>query len=236
MKNLLDQHFSEKLKDLEIPPSKRANELFARKVNKRHTQWKYFTAAASVVLLASIVYLNSEIDDSAPTAQQIENAPVESAVLNHFQEEESPVNVKTEEQKFIQKTLNEPVISAQNFSDIEPKQEEILVRRFSEEKIISTQLRKLESNLVDYTLVDALQEKIEIEAPKMEVQEELKEKKLLTKIVEEAKYVANGEKPDLDRAGIKPAATMAIHKNGFIANEKQQIRESVNRIKDFLSK
>jgi len=252
--NQTDHHFSKKLRDLEIPPSERANELFRNRLEqlqkKEKTPWKYFaTAAAVLVALGFLFFLHMNKDvmktDTAfvlPKPTEETSGPetvaepgaaetVTPAVLNATPlpvsearpaslpaADRVPPVVKTSHNKAKEEDLPLP---AKNFlSDLQSLNPEISYRYHS-------------TDLPDLAILDTHG------PPELEIREaspyEVTEKPLplLARVVREVKYVANGEKPDFDRAGIKPAATAFAHnQNGLLANESRQIKEGIHKFKE----
>ncbi|MCD8539514.1 MAG: hypothetical protein LRY55_06905, partial [Leadbetterella sp.] len=93
------------------------------------------------------------------------------------------------------------------------------------------------TDLTDFVLVNAhgwLETETPSNAPVVFAQETPeKAAPLLTRMVREVKYMVNGERPDLDRAGVKPAVvTLAHHPDGLLANESRQIKEGIHKFKE----
>lgn len=251
--NQIDNHFSKKLRDLEVKPSDRANQLFnsklAGKQSAKKPLWRYLAVAASFLIALGVLfslYTNSNVlktDTALIVPSPNENIGEQSIsettgpLANHVNEVKiqgsSPVfngNLKT--------VLHKETVASnatERFEKVDLQAEETLKMAFKALKI-SPELnyKPLPSELMDYTMIDVYTDKIDLEKPietKLPIIQ-TKEPPLLSKVINEVKYVVHGEKPDLDRAGIKPAATvMAYNQNGFIANESRQIKEGVNRFR-----
>lgn len=255
--NQTDHHFSKKLRDLEIPPSERANELFRSRLEQLSPQrdekspWKYFaTAAAVLVALGFLFYLHlnkdvmktdtalvlpkptEEIPGSEPEDEPVPAETVTPAAGNEMTpalSETRPAAVPAAEQRVSEvkashnskaKEEDLPLPSKNFLSDLQSLSPEISYRYHS-------------TNLTDFAILDT-HGPLELEsreASPLEASE--KTLPLLAKVVREVKYVANGEKPDLDRAGIKPAANAFAHnQNGLLANESRQIKEGIHKFKE----
>ena len=90
-------------------------------------------------------------------------------------------------------------------------------------------------DLTDFAILDT-HSPLELETPKVSPRREAPEKTvpLLARVVREVKYVVNGEKPDLDRAGIKPVVTtFAQNQEGLLAHESRQIKEGIHNSKNY---
>lgn len=115
-----------------------------------------------------------------------------------------------------------PVPPAKNFlSDLQSLNPEIRYRYHS-------------VDLTDFAILDT-HSPLELETPKVSPRREAPEKTvpLLARVVREVKYVVNGEKPDLDRAGIKPVVTtFAQNQEGLLAHESRQIKEGIHKFKE----
>lgn len=253
--NQTDHHFSKKLRDLEITPSERANELFRSRLEQLSPQKKekavtqYFaTAAAVMVALGFLVFLHlnkdvmktdtaivlpkpaEEVSRPEAAAESLPAEPETSVTVNEAPSTASespvrPVQIAAPEQVFTAKTLQaeeeSPARQAKNFlSDLQSLSPEISYRYHS-------------TDLTDFAILDShvpLELETREPAPVVTADEPLP---LLTRVVREVKYVANGEKPDLDRSGIKPAATVFAHnQNGLLANESRQIKEGIHKFKE----
>jgi hypothetical protein len=256
--NQIDNHFSKKLRDLEIKPSDRANELFKSKIappsEDKKAIWKYFALAASVMLALGVLFaLNLNPDVLPGTAvvlpQELEPATETiSEAETTIQEEQAEESVIEE---FIKQNEQKPVLAS---VEIPKTKEVILVNKKPENEIATTETKRINlgnvakinpekvytyqsNDLVDYTLIDVIAGRLEVETetsfaePAQEIK--VKEKPLIAKVINEVKYLLHGEKLDLERAGIKPAATALAHNpTGLIASETQQFRENVHRIKE----
>ena len=254
--NQIDNHFSKKLRDLEIKPSNRANELFMSKMaapsKDKKPVWKYFALAASVMLALGVLFaLNLNPDVLSTDTAMI--LPQEQTTT----ETETPSEVETNEpeesiiEDFITPTVSKPVLA----SVVVTKDKEVIfTNKTSENQSVASETKRVSlgnvrkinpenvytyqsNDLVDYTLIDVIADRLDIHSepnftePNQEIK--LKEKPLIAKVINEVKYLLHGEKLDLERAGIKPAATTLAHnQSGLIASETQQFRENVHRIKE----
>lgn len=251
----LDSHFSKKLRDLEVTPSERANQLFLSKLAAQEPAkkpvWKYFASAASVVLVLGLLWMlhlnTNDTVASLPTETEIEQA------IKVISTEEERVAVAKTPEKIDEVTLDKPettqyetakpihkvtekIVAYQEVVEIKTTEENQRTKLEQLDKLnISYKYQR--SNLTDYSIIDVHTAGIEV-TPETVIpmslpkEEEKGEKTLLAKMVDEAKYVLNGEKPDFDRAGIKPAAsTIAYNENSFIAHESRQIKDGFNKIK-----
>jgi hypothetical protein len=255
--NKIDNHFSKKLKDFEVKPSDRANELFMKKIaapsKAGNAYWKHFALAASVMLALGILFALNLSLPSSDTALELNNESETVTIAEDKLAAEIKMSEVESEERISENIVsnNPPQVifaSVKHVTSIEDEtivQETISVEtvrrnlgtlnKISPEKVHIAQV----NNLVDYTLIDVGMDKLDTDfetnfiAPTQEIQ--LKEKPLLAKVFNEVKYIIHGEKIDLERAGIKPAATVLAHNpTGFIASEKQQFRENVYKIKEFL--
>ncbi len=118
-----------------------------------------------------------------------------------------------------------------------------LIKNLSDLQSLSPEIsyRYHSIDLTDFAILDAhsqleLEAPLETrrEAPKLSFREPSeKAAPLLTRVVREVKYIVNGEKPDLDRAGVKPTAiAFAQNPDGLLANESRQIREGIHKFKE----
>lgn len=253
--NQTDHHFSKKLRDLEITPSERANELFRSRLEQISPQkeekspWKYFATAAAVLMALGFLFflhLNKdvmktdtafvlpkpaeEIPGSEPVTEPVPAETVTPAAVNDTPpalSETRPAAVPATGQRSVIKTSHSKAKEedlpppAKNFlSDLQSLSPEISYRYHS-------------TNLTDFAILDThgpLELEVREASPRETSEKSLP---LLAKVVREVKYVANGEKPDLDRAGIKPAATTFAHnQNGLLANESRQIKEGIHKFKE----
>lgn len=258
--NQIDNHFSKKLRDLEIEPSDRANELFNSKIaappKSKRVAWTYFALAASVMLVLGVLFaLNLKSDvpstDTAlvlpqkQTKTAIEETPATSESNESAESTVTEGLVRQSESKptLTKATINKanvtPIIHKHKTSDYEVAAPETDRLNLGNIKSINTEkVYSYHSNdLVDYTLIDVITSKLDVVAensfiePDQEIK--LKEKPLIVKVINEVKYLLHGDKLDLERAGIKPAATsLAYNQSGLIASETQQFRENVHRIKE----
>lgn len=271
--NQTDHHFSKKLRDLEITPSERANELFRSRMEQISPQkekpGKYFATAAAVLLALGflfVLYLNENVmkadtavvlpksteetsepgtvtapaagtstaeplpaETGAPTAGTSAAAapliiPETPARLASASEPERMPAFKTSQNRMVEKNMVAAEMPVENFrknlSDLQSLNPEISYRYHS-------------TDLTDFAILDA-HSRLELETPEASsIGVPDKATPLLVKVVREVKYVANGERPDLDRAGIKPVATAFAHnQNGLLANESRQIREGIHKFKE----
>lgn len=251
--NQIDNHFSKKLRDLEIKPSDRADQLFMSKVapQKKDNKliWKYFALAASVMLALGVLFvLNSNVlsTDTALVLPQEQTQIKEASEEAEANEKPEPateefIQVTEPKQTLASVTLTKYEKSSQiqnkmNYEEVNTETNRLNLgnlKKLNSEKTYSYQ----ENDLVDYTLIDVITNKLDLisENSPMEQNQEikLKEKPLIAKVINEVKYLVHGEKLDLERAGIKPAATALAHNpSGLLASETQQFRENVHRIKE----
>lgn len=252
---MMDQHFSKKLRDLEITPSERANELFRSRLEQLSPQkeekrpGKYFaTAAAVLVALGFLFYLHlnenvmkadstavlPKTTDEIITGQETATAPAETGIQQEQEEEvretppsavsSSPAPVRVPAAKpspGLAEEQNAPRPAKKLLSDLQSLNPEISYRYHN-------------PDLTDFAILDT-HSPLDLEIPETSSFAEAPEKPtpLLVKVVREVKYVANGDRPDLDRAGIKPAATTLAHnQNGLLANESRQIKEGFHKFKE----
>lgn len=255
--NKIDNHFSKKLKDIEVKPSDRANELFMKKIaapsKTGNAYWKHFALAASVMLALGILFALNLSFPTSDTALGLNNesetvtiaddklaAEIKSSELES-EEEVSENSVSHNPPQMIlasvkvDASIEDETIVKEPISLETTRKNLGAIKKISPDKVHFSKV----NNLVDYTLIDVGMDKLDTDfeanfsAPTQEIQ--LKEKPLLAKVFNEVKYIIHGEKIDLERAGIKPAATVLAHNpTGFIASEKQQFRENVYKIKEFL--
>jgi len=253
----MNDHFLKKLRDMEITPSERANELFRSRMEQLSPQKKekkvtpYFaTAAAVLVALGFLLFLHLNNNVMKTDTAVVLPAPAEETVQPATADEsheagslpagtEAPATVEeapaagpvrlqpAPERMFAakapaNKAMEENASPAPKklLSDLQSLSPEIRYRYHS-------------TDLTDFAILDS-HVPIELEArefpPVILTEEPLP---LLARVVREVKYVANGEKPDLDRSGIKPAATVLAHnQNGLLANESRQIKEGIHKFKE----
>lgn len=257
--NQIDNHFSKKLRDLEVKPSDRANELFKSKIapqkKDKNIVWKYFALAASVMLALGVLFalnLNSDVlstDTALVLPQELEPvSETTSEVEDNKQEKQAEESVIEE---FINQNEPKPALAS---VEIPKPKEATLVNKKPESEVVTAETKRINlgnvgkinpekvytyqsNDLVDYTLIDVITSRLDVVAdnsfaePGQEMK--VKEKPLIAKVINEVKYLLHGEKLDLERAGIKPAATALAHNpTGLIASETQQFRENVHRIKE----
>ncbi len=252
--NQTDHHFSKKLRDLEITPSERANELFRSRLEqispqkKEKAVTKYFaTAAAVIVALGFLVFLHLNKDVMKTDTAIVLPKPAEEVSRPETAAESLPSESEAGA------TVDEaPSVTPGNPARPVPAPERVSTVKtlHAEEENLPRQAKKLLSDLqslnpeisyryhstdlTDFAILDS-HVPLELEtrepaAPVITADEPLP---LLTRVVREVKYVANGEKPDLDRSGIKPAATVFAHnQNGLLANESRQIKEGFHKFKE----
>lgn len=231
----MDKHFSKKLRDLEVTPSDRANQLFLSRLGEvapkkeEKRLFKYFATAASVmVALGVLFYLHGEEEVMKKDTAVV--VPVPAAPHHTAQPQPEEVEVILPQSTPVRVALVTPVHEEveQTFTI-----EKIEKRKTLDVASLSPEIsyRYHRSELRDYSILDTHVpievEQVEPSIPQMEE----KSLPLMGKVAREIQYVANGEKPDLDRAGIRPAATV-MAKNGLLANESRQIKEGVQRFKE----
>ncbi|ADQ18064.1 hypothetical protein [Leadbetterella byssophila] len=236
----MEEKWIKKLKELEITPSERAHQLFLSKLEesapKKAGYWKYFATAASVVMALGFLYYmqnHQEVLQHNTTAV-LPKTPEKSEIITPVAPVEEEINLPP--------VVKTPTLAAVHQTETFTYEEEIIAPKINQtvlrEEVALKELnpeisyRYHSTNLRDFTIVDALVpleiEREEVQLTQMDVPEP---KPLLAKVVKEIQYVKQGEKPDLDRAGIKPAATL-MAKNGLLANESRQIKEGVQRFKE----
>lgn len=236
----MEEKWIKKLKELEITPSERAHQLFLSKLEesapKKAGYWKYFATAASVVMALGFLYYmqnHQEVLQHNTTAV-LPKTPEKSEIITPVAPVEEEINLPP--------VVKTPTLAAVHQTETFTYEEEIIAPKINQtvlrEEVALKELnpeisyRYHSTNLRDFTIVDALVpleiEREEVQLTQMDVPES---KPLLAKVVKEIQYVKQGEKPDLDRAGIKPAATL-MAKNGLLANESRQIKEGVQRFKE----
>lgn len=262
--NQTDHHFSKKLRDLEITPSERANELFRARMEQLSPQkekpGKYFATAAAVLLALGFLfflYLNENImktdtavvlpksTDETAEPKTTAGTPAEEAETPSEEApaagtpviiSETPVRlastsgperlpvIKTSQNRAVEKNTFVAEMPAETFpknlSDLQSLSPEISYRYHS-------------TDLTDFAILDT-HSRLELETPEASSKGAPdRSMPLLVKVIREVKYVANGDKPDLDRAGIKPVATtFAYNQNGLLANESRQIKEGIHKFKE----
>jgi hypothetical protein len=238
----MEEKLIKRLKELEITPSERAHQLFLSKLEenapKKAGYWKYFATAASVAMALGFLYYmqnHQEVLQHNTTAV-LPKTPEKSEIV-------TPVAPLQEEEELnLPPVVNTPTLAAVHQTETFTYEEEIIAPKINQtllkEQVALQELspeisyRYHSTNLRDFTIVDALVpleiEREEVQLNEMDITES---KPLLAKVVKEIQYVKQGEKPDLDRAGIKPAATL-MTKNGLLANESRQIKEGVQRFKE----
>jgi hypothetical protein len=229
----MEKHFSKKLRDLEVTPSDRAHQLFLSRLGEvapkkeEKKVFKYFATAASVmVALGVLFYMHGEEEVLHKNTAVVVPVPATPSVTAEPQPEEvevilpqrEPVRVALAASTKEEESFTFETIETRNTMEVASLRPEISYRYHS-------------SEIRDYSILDA---HVPIEVAQTELslpQAEEKNLALLGKVAREIQYVASGEKPDLDRAGIRPAATH-ITKNGLLANESRQIKEGVQRFKE----
>lgn len=252
--NQTDHHFSKKLRDLEIAPSERANELFRARLEQLSPQkgkpWKYFATAAAVLVALGFLFL-LHLDKSVMNTDTALVLPEPAEQTTAAATEEEPVTTEepaaTEEASSrpatpVSEPAPTPVIKAlkniaasQNVTGSSPVAEPLPRKNLSDLQSLNPEIsyRYHSPDLTDFAILDA-HNRLELDVRETSSKEVTETPiPLLAKVVREVKYVANGEKPDLDRSGIKPAATVLAHnQNGLLANESRQIKEGFNRFKE----
>ncbi len=239
----MDEHFSKKLRDLEITPSERANALFRSRMEQLSPQKKekkttpYWATAAAVTIALSFLFFLRFLPGENSTAI---NLPAEEKTVETSRE--IPVELPAaplEKAETPQATPLRPVVQpAQEVNNTSS----VAVTR-APEKPLRADLPRLSPEisyrhqhveLTDFSLLDVhMALELETDRPAPATNAAGKPLPLLARVVREVKYVANGEKPDLDRAGIKPAATaIAYNQSGLLANESRQVKEGVDRFKE----
>ena len=229
----MEKHFSKKLRDLEVTPSERANQLFLSRLGEvapkkeEKRLFKYFATAASVVLaLGVLFYMHGEEEVLSKNTAVVVPVPATPSKTEEPQPEEvevilpqsQPVRVALATAVKEEESFTFETIETRNTMEVASLRPEISYRYHS-------------SEIRDYSILDA-HVPIELEQKEFSLpQTEEKPLPLLGKVAREIQYVASGEKPDLDRAGIRPAATH-LAKNGLLANESRQIKEGVQRFKE----
>ena len=243
----MDEHFSKKLRDMEIAPSERANELFRSRLeqaapHKKNISGWYFAAAAAVVLAVGFLFRLqfSASDTVAVLPSEHEEPGVAVSVVKEGSAQETPVQeVEATLLAHVPTVVRSPEPEIVAVTDYSPVVEEVMpaevvlpeLARLSPE----IRYRYRQVDLTDYGLLDvhhALELETGIEKPGLPPPAE-KPFPLVGRMVREVRLVANGDKPDLDRAGIKPAATvLAYNQGGLLANESRQIKEGIHRFKE----
>lgn len=236
----MDKHFSKKLRDLEVTPSDRANQLFLSRLGEvapkkeEKRVFKYFATAASVlVALGVLFYMHGEDEVLRKNTAVVVPVPAAPSVSAEPQPEE--VEVTLPESQPVRVALATPPVTVKEEETF--TFETIETRSTMEVASLRPEIsyRYHRSELRDFSILDA-HVPIEVEPSEFTLPEtDEKTVPLLGKVVREIQYVANGEKPDLDRAGIRPAATV-MAKNGLLANESRQIKEGVQRFKEIFHK
>lgn len=256
----MNDHFLKKLRDMEITPSERANELFRGRMEQLSPQKKekkvtpYFaTAAAVLVALGFLLFLhlNNNVmkTDTAVVLPASAEETVQPATADESHEagslpaeteapaivEETPATASEDPVRF--RATPERVLAAKTPVNkaMEENASPAPKKLLSDLQSLSPEIRYRyhSTDLTDFAILDS-HVPIELEArefpPVILTEEPLP---LLARVVREVKYVANGEKPDLDRSGIKPAATVLAHnQNGLLANESRQIKEGIHKFKE----
>lgn len=248
--NQTDHHFSKKLRDLEVAPSERANALFRSRLEQLSPQkeekkvTKYFATAAAVLVALGFLFflhLNKDLmktDTALVLPKSVEEVPgPESSAEPLPTETEAPADVYAPPPAAVlQKSLpvHEPVFAA-NTSQNKVVEEKRSKNFLSDLQSLSPEIsyRYHSTDLTDFAILD-VHDQLELEVREASPRETPeKPLPLLVKVIREVKYVANGEKPDLDRSGIKPAAAVLAHnQNGLLANESRQIKEGIHKFKE----
>lgn len=290
--NQTDHHFSKKLRDLEIAPSERANELFRSRMEqispRKEKPGKYFATAAAVLLALGFLfalYMNENVmradtavvlpkstegtaepkngTGAATTEAPAAGIPATEATTTEASRTETgapasgtPIAgtpaAKTPATQSRRPATNAPVIISETparlASTSEPERLPSVktlqnIKNLSDLQSLSPEIsyRYHSTDLTDFAILDA-HSQLELEIP-LETRREApglssretseKAAPLLTRVVREVKYIVNGEKPDLDRAGVKPTAIAFAHNpDGLLANESRQIREGIHKFKE----
>lgn len=242
----MDEHFSKKLRDLEITPSERANALFRSRMEQlsppkkeKKTTPYWATAAAIIIALGFLFFLRFLPGESSTavnfpaeetTTETSRETPVElPAVLSD--KTETPLAEVTPLPPVIQpaQEVNTPSVTVTEDRAPEKPLRADLPKLSPE---ISYRYQHVE--LTDFSLLDVhMALELETDRPAPDLTVAGKPLPLLARVVREVKYVANGEKPDLDRAGLKPAANaIAYNQSGLLANESRQVKERIDQFRE----
>ncbi len=235
--NRIDQKFSEKLKDFEIKPSARANQLFERKLasqTKKVFPWKYFAAAACLVILVGValvkdfgvkeqeVAIKNREEFAKPMAGVIKGdesvAPTdEKAIETSSGDSKERLIVDRQSTRVTNSLANSP-------KEVEQKQafeKEDLSRMEGLATITpKRQLLESETNLRDFNIVESQTDLYLV--GKADIHVEQQESRSLVREKEEELKLQWAE--------------FARNESGLLKNEGRQLKEGFNRFKEYFTK
>lgn len=215
----VDSDFLEKLKELEIAPSERANLLFQEKISSKKQQpngaIRYFMMVASLLLVIGItIYFNQDgIDIGTDTALDVTG----------FTEQETEVDLEKSEPEKIEindKNLAMAETGSSKFKEVKRVVNPIFEEEKVEQEITEeVEIEVLKRLRIETEFIELAQSPIifspemdlsikfvipETTHPQMQFDFEIEERTLLAKLVDEMRFLIRGEDFDPDRSGIKP--------------------------------
>lgn len=235
--NRIDQKISEKLKDFEVKPSARANQLFESKLASRTKKvfpWKYFAAAACLIILAGVAFITdfgSQKQEVALKNTEELTKPIAGVIKGD--ESVAPTDKKAIEnssgdshERVMVDRQNTRVTNSQAISpkDVEQKQmfeKEDLPRGERLATITpKRQLLESETNLRDFNIVESQADLYLV--GKTDIHVEQQESRSLVREKEEELKLQWAE--------------FARNESGFLKNEGRQLKEGLNRFKEYFTK
>jgi hypothetical protein len=260
--NPIDDFFQEKLKNHEVKPSDRANQLFLSKLEnkkkKKPVAYWYFGLAASLFIVSFVgVYYYKGSKSVESTLVRIEPTPTKSLIEKALPSYLNAQNQQKTIAKLTAKPVGGQVLSIEaKMEDVERRQE---TPSFSE-KITLIEIAKVEPTTPSKTELNAksLEETLIFLTPILamnqvtsfttshKVSENINnahataeyfadDKSLLTRVLDEVKNLKKGEKVDFNKLGFRPIEELALDKEGFIVSETNQIKDKINWIRTRLN-
>lgn len=259
--NPIDDFFQEKLKNHEVKPSDRANQLFLSKLQnkkkKRPVVYWYFGLAASlfIVSFVGMYYYNAQKPTSSalatikPTNSQVIEAPRNNVLAQGQVVEAVKVSSKSQNSQVLINELKIEEVEQQPetsvFSEKMTQSEVAIVEPSTLESKVDLNTKSLGETLIFLTPILAMNQVTSFNAsPK--ISENLNstntsdeyfadDKSLLTRVLDEVKNLKKGEKVDFNKLGFKPIEELALDKEGFIVSETNQIKDKINWIRTRLN-
>lgn len=215
----MESDIIEKLKELEVQPSERANLLFQEKISSKKRQpngvIRYFVMAAALLLVLGItVYLSLNPFGGGEHTTQGNTVDAEQEV-DAVSEKSEPEKVELNE-----KNLSVDVIESPGITEVKrvvgPLVEEVIPEEEIPEEVEVEILKRLQ---IETEFIELAQSPIilsperdlsvllavpEPTQPEILFDFETEERTLLAKLVDEVRFLIRGEDFDADRSGIKP--------------------------------